>query len=1326
LPLVPITLKSLSELTSLESLTDPNSIAVYDKGRELLFAGAFDRYIATSTPPKALRVNFFWLPAAGMASAIATVTEDQPGGNLQFHCQRCESTDENPTCPHAWATLALLFECTAQRQMEPKVKYESLSTFLTKAINGETIVSSSSIQYSEDIKLESISFCLPEKDFFTASGISELTPDEIGPYHRTEVRKEDETPAPALWHLPEIFRKNIHAFSDSSRNETQKIYKLVDVIRYNFSNGVQFSAKDILRHALHKNVPRELLPTAKSGAINFERWALLQEENNLFTSQNVNDIEEIMQDLISRIVLAHRAGNIEVYLQSPTNPHRALAIKNFIFDASEALVWRAEFTERDELESEFKLMAKSKNQISYFESFALEHETATLIAHPWIREFSALTTALNSSKETLYLSSQKVPTFQVTGELETKLILNHLRQRKVKVELIGSTIDVEASQGRTEIHFKPTGHFYIQHQIKVSGQKNIVRRGWSTRTTLLLHSLSQGLTYLLNSEAKEVATRTRSKREWDIKILKNLGIIQYITFECLHLHFNHSLSDQRESSPEQLFSMLHKNIQKILVGNSSGIYVRQTPLAELCSRSVLSCFEDFVNIIFNSLSMKDSFFSEEGEVTVSGIVERELRLVFELLGELVEETEGDLFRKSRSAFLDKICSESVEHDPELRKLWFHFPYPEIKKESILHRSLENCQHLISHGFKIFLNDQAIEELSDEDFTMDFEVNTDTQNRNFNWFELNPKFFLHGVEVDSKNLTSLGGSGVLEYEGKLYLVPQKQIPSLKRLEKFWQRLQKGKTENARKKASDSIYQLPRHQTLELLALRASGVKIRGDFEWNQLCEFYDKLGHPRDNFEIPSSTQGELKQYQKDGVRWLDDLYRLRLGALLADDMGLGKTIQTLCFLDILRNQGDLGSVLIVVPSSLVYNWQQEVAKFTPELPLKVFSSRERNAIGIELESKRPNVVLVTYGLLMENEDFLNQYNWKVLIFDEAQNLKNISTKRTNAARSLKAQYKICLTGTPMENHYGEFYSLVDLLVPGSLGKIEEFRRQYVNADQISREEIDDLKLKIKPLLLRRSKKEILDQLPEKQETKVSIAFEDRQKEIYRDIALSYNQKIQESLATKGEASVQLQMLTALLRLRQACSDPAALPNVKYDKVPPKLETLIDSVSEIVESGESALVFTQFIQTLEHTIKLLKQKGIAVFALHGALTTKQRQSVLSDFENTKGGAVLVMTLKTGGVGLNLTKASYVFHLEPWWNPSVENQATDRAHRLGQTKAVQVFKYIMHESLEEKIELLKGRKDEKFKALFSNTEKETEISETQSHLSKADFDLLIGLK
>ncbi|MGZ3745134.1 MAG: DEAD/DEAH box helicase, partial [Pseudobdellovibrionaceae bacterium] len=711
---------------------------------------------------------------------------------------------------------------------------------------------------------------------------------------------------------------------------------------------------------------------------------------------------------------------------------------------------------------------------------------------------------------------------------------------------------------------------------------------------------------------------------------------------------------------------------------------------------------------------------------------REFRLIYELLKEMALSSGGESFKKSRTPFLAKVCGiKFPESLKDSATAPFHFPSGEDKK-SLLSRTLESLQALVPHNFKIYFKGQSIQELKEDEFHVDFMLQSMGEGgaELFNWFELNPKFFLHGEEVDPAQLLSLGSGGVLEYQGKLFLIPSKQVPSLRRLEHFWLKLQKGKMETQKKKREEAVYQLPRSQTLELLALRASGVEIRGDEEWQKLCDFYDKLGTLNHGRTHLAPAKSILKPYQVTGVQWLQDLYSLRLGALLADEMGLGKTLQTLSFLEGLYEKKEMGQVLIVMPSSLIFNWQSEIEKFTPELPVSVFSNREKDAIGKRLEAKEEMLVLITYGLLLEHGEFINQYRWKVLIFDEAQNLKNLTAKRTSVARSITAQFRICLTGTPMENHYGEFYSLVDLLVPGSLGKVESFRQQFVNTEMVSQEEMEDLKLKVKPLLLRRTKKEILSQLPEKQESMVSIAFEDQQKEIYRDIALSYNQKVQETIqenAGRAEAaSVQLQMLTALLRLRQACSDPAGLPQVRYEKVPPKLSTLLDSVRAIIESGESVLVFTQFLQTLEHTEKLLKLAEIPVFTLHGGVPTPQRQKILSEFDKRVGGAVLAMTLKTGGVGLNLTKASYVFHLEPWWNPSVEEQATARAHRMGQSKPVQIFRYIMHESLEEKIESLKVRKDRKFQALFSNTEKETELGDGWSALSKQDFDLLLGIK
>lgn len=1173
--------------------------------------------------------------------------------------------------------------------------------------------------------LDSISFFPEDPALLQGPSLATLMPLDFGRYQLRDLRQDKELLAPRLWNLPEIFRKKLTAYSGHYLNEVILQNRITEMVRYNFSNGWQISAKEILRHPWYKAVPLELLPDARSAAPVFELWPLTPQGHHDFTSQATKEIEEIMQQLLVRVAAWHRQKKIDLYLQHRSRPQRAMKIESLEFDPSNEVDWRVDFDERDGLVAQYKLISFRKRDLSFYESFAVEPESGAVIVYPWLRELSRLQETLSSISLDLRLPAGKMPGAELVGEHDAKILLTYLRSRPIPVKITGESHTLSASQSQIEIRLDESGGFYVQHDARVPGQKNLLRRGWSERSTTYLRALSSGLPSVLGLEAREIASRSRGKRDWDLKLLKHLGILQYLFFEVLHLHFHGALSDGTDTKPEDLFQTLHPRLHSILTAGSGGSFVRDVPLTELCSKSVLACFDEFVDGVFESLRESGAFFSESGEVVLEGLVEREFRLLHTILQHTILATGGDLFRRTRTSLLGRIAPLAPE-EGSLNHVIFRLPAGESTASLGLRGTLEVLQPLLHHGLKLFYQDQPLHELEEDEFHVDFILQSDDPDpKNFNWFELNPKFFLRGEEVDPNSFLSLGGGGVVEFENRMYLVSRQQMPSLRRLEIFWQKLQKGKAESPRRRLSENIYQLPRNQTLELLALRASGVRIRGDERWQELCRFYDELGGKPRELKLPPTVKAELKPYQETGVRWLQDLHRLRLGALLADDMGLGKTLQTLCFLEGLRQQDELGPTLIVVPSSLIFNWQSEIEKFTPQLPMTVFSAKDREKIGRRVGAGESFVTVITYSLLMEHDDFMGQFKWNILVFDEAQNLKNISTKRTSAARSMQASFKICLTGTPMENHYGEFYSLVDLLVPGSLGRLDDFRRQFVNTEMITREEMNDLKLKIRPLLLRRTKKEILDQLPEKQETKISIAFEERQKEIYRDIALAYNQRVQETMAAQGEASVQLQMLTALLRLRQACSDPGALPNVRYDKVPPKLETLMDSLREIVESGESALVFTQFLQTLEHAADLLRKEGMPVFVLHGGVPSKQRQKILTEFHAIPGGAVLLMTLKTGGVGLNLTKASYVFHLEPWWNPAVENQATDRAHRLGQSKAVQVFRYIMHESLEEKIEILKNRKDRKFQSLFSSTEKDVEVGMGGSSLSKEDFDLLLGL-
>lgn len=1302
----------------------------FDEGRGIVEERGFAGHETLSTDTDPLNIHVFFQDPDLKRGVTVHLQETQIHEGLEFKCEFCQTSAMTSTCGHQWAAYLVLWQALTMDDQEiaPTPKQYRLITDLRRRLylsRGKTDLPASLF---EDCELDSVSLILEDRPLLGGEELLPLLSEDLSQYRLRDASKDKEMLAPRLFNMPEIFRKKITAYSQHYFNEINEQNRLAGMIRYNFSNGMQISAKEILRHPLQKKVPTGILPHPQSGNSIFNRWPLTQQREHLFVSQSLKELEEIVQSLLGSVISQVRQKKLKLFLQAKGPLAQALPIHSVDFDASADMSWRVEFKEKKKIQSEFALISSLNKRFHFFESFAVEPESGTLVIHPWLQEWSQLTELLmDLPADSLEsnLTDGEMPLIRLDGEFETKVLLKHLRARTIPVQVTGGTISLPAEKSRTDLYLTESGFFHIQHSARIEGRKDLATHGWSSRTVLYMRALSEGLSLLFSADAKDAATRSRLKREWDLKLLKHLGVLQYVLLETLSLHFNGEMTDGRIVEEKELFSQMHERIRSLLISGSGAVLLRDATLMDLCSASVLKRFEDFIAQTFQVLKASEAFYSEEGEVVLEGVVEREFRVLFELLKRSAISSGGEAFRKSRTSFLSKIWTGDVAVDPYLHTGHFHLPVTR-RETSLVHETLEVFQTLIPQGFKIFYRNQALEELNEDDFRVDFTLQSDTINRDFKWFELNPRFFLMGQEVDPQSLGNFGSGGVIEHEGKMYLVPQQQMPSLRRLENFWLKLQKGKKESSTRFGSEKIYHLPRHQILELLALRASGYGIRGDEEWKKLCEFYDQLGQQGREFTLPATMKAELKPYQTLGVQWLQDLYNLRLGALLADDMGLGKTLQTLTFLEDLRCKEDLGQVLVVVPSSLIYNWQSEIEKFTPGLPLVVFSNKDRDAIGKRLEAKENLVVITTYGLLMEHENFLIQYKWKVLIFDEAQNLKNITTKRTSAARSLTAAFKICLTGTPMENHYGEFYSLVDLLVPGSLGKVDEFRAHYVNTEMVSPESIDDLKLKIRPLLLRRTKKEILDQLPEKQETKVSIAFEDLQREIYRDIALAYNQQVKEAIVSQGEARVQLQMLTALLRLRQACSDPGALPNVKYDRVPPKLEALQDSLKEIVESGESALVFTQFLQTLEHTQRLLRAAQIPVFVLHGGIPAKQRQKILADFNNTPGGAVLIMTLKTGGVGLNLTKASYVFHLEPWWNPSVENQATDRAHRLGQNKAVQVFRYIMHESLEEKIELLKVRKDLKFQSLFSSTESEADIGPGTGGLSKEDFDILLGLK
>lgn len=809
-------------------------------------------------------------------------------------------------------------------------------------------------------------------------------------------------------------------------------------------------------------------------------------------------------------------------------------------------------------------------------------------------------------------------------------------------------------------------------------------------------------------------TKKNTRRSSDLRLLKHSGVAQVVYQETLRQLMNASLTHF-----DVFFDDLKKKVALYLNKLDGTPTQGHISLELFCSKPAIEFLEHYCRDLKNLYEDRlFPVFSPQGNVLYRNVYSFYLKVLY--AWSLQHPVLNPFFSKSEN--WQELTLISAEAPPQKFIL--------NAKDASFEPYIKSLLPLQNEGCSLYLDDESVEELMDGDFVSEFilEEHQDPLNTAFqkiDWFELHPKFFFKGVEVNEEQALKLSQTGLLSFQGKVYRLNPGSVPSLEKLTNFWDQLSQQFSTSKRQRKSDKVYKLQRHSILELLILRESGVHVRGGSYWDSICLFYDSLKQERPTLQLPTSFKGELKPYQYQGVQWIHDLYRLGLGGILADDMGLGKTVQTLAFFDYLFEQKDLHHCLIIVPTSLTYNWFSESERFSPHLPMHIFHSREIPAAHQFLKGTPQGVMITTYGLLAEHEGFFNQYRWNIHIYDEAQNLKTITAKRTTVSRKTPARFKLCLTGTPLENHLGEFYSLVDLALPGALGAYEQFRKSFLNSYAPEPERIQHLKAKTRPLVLRRTKNAILKELPEKTESTVRIPFTDKQRTIYRNIALSWNNRVKKAINEQGEGKSQLIMLTALLRLRQACSSPASIPSVTYHETPPKVSLLVDNLKDIVESGESALVFTQFLGTFEILEKEMKKAAIPFYAIHGKVTRKERELNIQKFKDSQEGAVMLMTLKTGGVGLNLTKASYVFHLEPWWNPAVENQATDRTHRIGQTKPVQVYRYIMSESVEEKIEILKQRKSAQFASLFSEAENEQQIDPNVNlHLTQKDFEYLLS--
>ncbi|MDP3877433.1 MAG: DEAD/DEAH box helicase [Methylobacter sp.] len=438
-------------------------------------------------------------------------------------------------------------------------------------------------------------------------------------------------------------------------------------------------------------------------------------------------------------------------------------------------------------------------------------------------------------------------------------------------------------------------------------------------------------------------------------------------------------------------------------------------------------------------------------------------------------------------------------------------------------------------------------------------------------------------------------------------------------------------------------------------------------------------------KLPSTLQGELRDYQREGFEWMARLAHLGAGACLADDMGLGKTVQALAL--ILSRAPD-GPTLILAPTSVCINWVEECHRFAPTLNVHSFGSGDRQAMLDEAGAF--DLIVCSYGLLQTEGERLAEKRWQTLVADEAQAIKNALTKRSKAAMALQADFKLITTGTPIENHLGELWNLFNFINPGLLGTLPKFNERYAQAieNQQDREVQQRLKKLLRPFILRRLKNDVLTELPPRTEVTLHVELSTEERAIYEALRRNAMQTMMEATGQPGHQ--QLKVLAEIMKLRRACCNPRLVME-DSTVASSKLQAFEELVDELLDNKHKALVFSQFVGHLTLIRELLDKKGIAYHYLDGATPVPQRKKAMNAFQAGDGDLFLI-SLKAGGTGLNLTAADYVIHMDPWWNPAVEDQASDRAHRMGQKRPVTIYRLVAKDTIEDKIvDLHKHKRD-----------------------------------
>lgn len=586
-------------------------------------------------------------------------------------------------------------------------------------------------------------------------------------------------------------------------------------------------------------------------------------------------------------------------------------------------------------------------------------------------------------------------------------------------------------------------------------------------------------------------------------------------------------------------------------------------------------------------------------------------------------------------------------------------------------------------------------------------------RDIDWFALHPS-----IQCGERLLTGaewqllVRGELLLRDEEGNWIIPDLGVDeeaSLQLLAEMFSKKDRPKS-SQRGDAPEEAIQVSRLEMLDWLSMRRSGLRITLPPEAEKLFQSlrdFEEL----DAFKMPQGFNAELRAYQNEGCAWIEFLYQHRFGACLADDMGLGKTVQTIGFIA-QRLQSDLakqkGAILIVLPPSLVFNWLDEFERFAPGIVVQDCLSKGM----IHEVVQTAQVILTTYDRVRSEVAAFEEYHFDIVVFDEAHSLKNVTAARTKAAARLQRRFTLCLTGTPVENNISEFYSVMTTSVPGIFGSLKQFKESF-------RRDPERLMGRAKPFILRRTKDKILKELPRKEEHELFLEMTPLQKEMYARTVAEVREEVAEAFEDRPDQQAGIVALAAILRLRQVCVSPELL-NKPQKELAPKFAYMAEKLEELESEGHAALVFSQFRGGLDEMEKVAKLAGVRYLRMDGKTPMAKRKKIVEEFQSENGPSFFFISLKTGGVGLNLTRANYVFHIDPWWNPAVENQASDRAHRIGQKRSVFVQRLIMKHTIEERMLDLKARKAELFRQLVDEPQSQSSLS----GLTRTDFEFLIN--